>query len=52
MALNLIETLKTSIYSPKNTKSMKIHFKFFNFFKNFQNPYFQNNKFKNTNVLR
>ena len=25
MTLNLIETLKTSIYSPKHTENMKIH---------------------------
>ena len=38
MTLNLIETLKTSIYNPKHTKNMKPHV-IFNLFKTFVNPY-------------
>ena len=30
MTLNLIETLKTSIYNPKHTKNTKIHFELLN----------------------
>ena len=53
MTLNLIDTLKTSIYRPKHTKHTKIHFKFsilnicqlFQFFKNL---YLKNVKFKNS----
>ena len=37
MTLNLIETLKTSIDSPKHTINTKIHFKYF---KKVKNPYF------------
>ena len=41
MTLNLIETLKTSIYSPKHTKHMKIHSNILKNFKHFKNPHFQ-----------
>ena len=34
MSLNLIETLETSIYSPKHTKNTKTHFEFLKKFKN------------------
>ena len=34
MTLNLIETLKPSIYNPKDTNNTKIHLIFFNIFKN------------------
>ena len=40
MTLNLIETLKTSIYNPKHTKNTKIHFQHFKRFNFFKNPYF------------
>ena len=41
MSLNLIETVKTSIYSPKHANNTKIHFKLFKFFKTFKKQYFQ-----------
>ena len=43
MTLNLIEALKTSIYNPKHTKRMKIHFNFSNCSKN-RYQYFSKNK--------
>ena len=39
MTLNLIETLKTSIYIPKHTKNTKIHFQYF---KKIEHPHFSN----------
>ena len=38
MTLNLIETLKISIYNPKHTKNTKRHLYFF--YQHFRNPYF------------
>ena len=40
MTLDLIETLRTSIYNPKHTKNTKIHFNFLKKFTCFKNPYF------------
>ena len=40
MTLNLTETLKTSIYSPKHIQNIKIHFQFFKSVKIFQESYF------------
>ena len=55
MTLDLIATLKTSIYSPKYTKNTKIHFQanqssiiYYYFFKN---TYFSKNKFKQTRFM-
>ena len=42
MTLNLIETFKTSIYSPKNTKKRENTFKLFNKRNIFQNTTFSN----------
>ena len=51
MTLNLIETVKTSIYSPKHTKNTKIHF-MFSMFKKLSKSIFPNkNKFKNKTVF-
>ena len=44
MTPKLIETLKTSIYSPKHTKNTKIHFQQFKKFKKFEKTYFPKNK--------
>ena len=49
MTLNLIETFKTSIYSPKHNK-IQNYMSFFKIFKTYKNPYFQNNKFNNVSI--
>ena len=40
MTPKLIETLKTTIYSPKHTKKTEIHFESFKRLNIFKNPYF------------
>ena len=54
MALNLIETLKTSIYSPRHTKNTKLHFENSKFStKKNENTYFQQkNDFNEIRVFR
>ena len=42
MAVNLIETLTTSIHNPKHTKNKKMHDQPFNIFKFSENQFFQN----------
>ena len=43
MTVNLIETLKTSIYTPKHPQNTKIHDHIYKKFKKSQNTYFQRN---------
>ena len=40
-SLNLIETLKTSLYNPKHPKTTKIHLQFFETYKMIENIFFK-----------
>ena len=46
MILNLIETLKTSIYSTKHTNNTKSHFTLFKQIEFSKNTYYSKNKFE------
>ena len=43
MTLNLIQTLKTSIYNPKHIKDIKIHDQIFKTLENIEKPYSSKN---------